>query len=289
MKLTNLFSSNYPSIATSNGVAGKDFKGVDNDTLLRYFNEKNHFADVRRATSGAIDISKVTNPLAEIHNALYSRDANKLNTILNQLPRHLNFISEGSPRRQNYLYLAVRQDFPEGVDVLVHHGADVNEVVGNGLTPLLLAVKNDSHECAQKLIAHGASLTPQKMADFTYEFSLFAPRFDLRREYHDKNSELMTFSDKGANLSHLAVFSNSPETLGVLKGKIDLNAKTHLGIRPIQLACILYNFEAAQWLIENGAKTDVTFEGQSLEALVRNSPWQSDTAKLAQFLQLVKS
>src|SRR5438552_4555409 len=59
------------------------------------------------------------------------------------------------------LHFLVVENYPEGVEFLCSHGADVNSVDFNGATPLLHAAALGYEEIVRLLLSHGANPNPE--------------------------------------------------------------------------------------------------------------------------------
>jgi ankyrin repeat protein/DNA-binding beta-propeller fold protein YncE len=89
----------------------------------------------------------------------------------------------------NALQLAIDEDLPEIVDVLLKAGADVNELQ-DGRTPLMIAAEKGRLAIARRLLAHGADL------EIRSDFGQTA----LYRAVFKRNTKLVTLLlDAGAN------------------------------------------------------------------------------------------
>ncbi|EAY06190.1 hypothetical protein TVAG_099010 [Trichomonas vaginalis G3] len=60
--------------------------------------------------------------------------------------------------KQTALHYAVANSSKEIVELLVSHGANINEKDGNGITPLQYAVGNNHKELVEFLVSHGANI-----------------------------------------------------------------------------------------------------------------------------------
>ena len=87
------------------------------------------------------------------------------------------------------LTYAARDGFTEIARLLIDHGADVNWIDGEGVTPLILASFKDHIELVQLLLAHGADITIRDQWDQT------ALDYALRRGESDPIVQLLKSSN----------------------------------------------------------------------------------------------
>jgi ankyrin repeat protein len=93
--------------------------------------------------------------MRSIHEAI---EASDLAAVQRLLRDHPNCLHERDSVNNTPLHVAVYQENPEIVDLLLATGADVNAKGTNGDTPLHVAVTNDSAELVNQLVRAGAML-----------------------------------------------------------------------------------------------------------------------------------
>lgn len=88
------------------------------------------------------------------------------------------------------LTYAARDGFTKTARLLIDHGADVNWIDGEGVTPLILASFKDHIEIVQLLLAHGADVTIRDRWNRT------ALDYALRRGEEDAIAQLLNLNQK---------------------------------------------------------------------------------------------
>jgi len=92
---------------------------------------------------------------APIHDAAESGDLKRMEELVN---RGENINIQNMPYQQRPLHIAVYNEHPEIVALLLKHGADVNARMNNGQTPLFIAAYFGDIESLKMLLDHGAQV-----------------------------------------------------------------------------------------------------------------------------------
>jgi len=139
------------------------------------------------------------------------------------------------------LQIAVDENLPEIVDVLLQAGADVNEVQ-DGRTPLMIAAEKGHLAIAQRLLARGAQL-------------------ELR-------------SDFGQTALYRAVFKEKPELVKLLlDAGANPNTRSHDGYTPLLCAVVDKNTTIIHHLLEAGADPFMALQdGRTVYDLAAGQP-----------------
>lgn len=146
------------------------------------------------------------------------------------------------------------------------HGS-INYVMGNGDTPLSIAIKNGNTEMVQLFLEKGdctPDSTVYRMPIALYAYSM--KRVPVMKLIIEKGAKLETTSDKGYTLLNYAVKNNDLATVQYLASKGASLETEYNSMPPLIYAVQLGNYKIMQFLIDNGA--DVTRSDSSGQSVL---------------------
>lgn len=193
----------------------------------------------------------------------------KVGTDLNGLPLEWEF---------KPLHLAVQANSPEVTEALIKAGANVNERLSNGHTPLMAAAQNDALECAYLLLEEGAEVDPDVPSVSLKGWTPGTPLTVAALENSPSVAELLI--GRGANVSVSDGDGNTPLKMFAKHGQIDLvklivarganiEAADKEGWKPLISAAYRGRIDVVEALLSAGADPNArTTEGLGLTPLI---------------------
>lgn len=185
-----------------------------------------------------------------VDHAIYQGNRGIMEYILNHEPdSRLNY--------QSLLSQAIQYNQPEIVDVLIDHGAQINEPIPpNNHSPLSQAISGNKKDAADKLIQRGADISVKK----AYNDTML--NYAIRRGYREIAKSLL-------NAPNIASIINEPTDYGktplhtaieyqdialvtelINHGNIDLNRPDKAGYTPLHYATLMDNTAIVEQLLD---------------------------------------
>ncbi|XP_065343666.1 uncharacterized protein LOC135941846 [Cloeon dipterum] len=149
------------------------------------------------------------------------------------------------------LHHAALENYPEILEMLVNHGADVNLQNKNGWTALHLAARYNP-ELSQTLLDHGADVNSKEIDAWTP--LLLAARFypELSKTLLNHGADVNSNTKMGSSPLHFAARYNPELSQTLLDHGADINSKEIDAWTPLHFAA-RYNPELSQTLLDHGA------------------------------------
>lgn len=241
---------------------------------------------------------------AEIVEILFSRDGLHLSSLADTYNLQASSAHGSSEAHEEALRLLFRTPLQEAVrlgqlhqiELLIQHGADVNQRDEDGDSPLLtsvrceqtraaaillgchadvnfrnglalhIAVHNNSQEMVQLLLEHGADTEASVEQGKTFlMFAAVTSRIDLLRSLLDRKAHTDTCDDEGRTALIYAVMKENPPATAIITMLLEHGADIDAGgppgragrLTPLILAARWGNIRNVQLLLEHGAKTDI--------------------------------
>jgi len=154
------------------------------------------------------------------------------------------------------------------LELVLKHVKNINQVNSKGVSALAMAVSNNSPEAVQLLLDKGADIKiNDKSGDnlIAYLFQAYSPQraeeFEAKLKIlADKGLDVNAVQQNGNSLYHLAVAKNDLTLLKRLEPlKIDVNLKNKEGYTALHKAAMTAKqTDIMQYLVTIGAKKDVT-------------------------------
>ncbi|EAY04593.1 hypothetical protein TVAG_233290 [Trichomonas vaginalis G3] len=165
------------------------------------------------------------------------------------------FLSHGATA----LHFVARYNFKEIAELLISHGANINEKDNNGETSLHIAIAwRDSKKIAEHLISHGININEKsENGETTLHIAVFNNSKETAELLISHGANINEKNKNGKTALHIAVFNNSKETAELLISHgININEKNKNGKTALHFVA-RYNFkEIAELLISHGANID---------------------------------
>jgi ankyrin repeat protein len=186
------------------------------------------------------------------------------------IARGADINSKGYP----VLNSAINQERRDLCEFLMQRGADVNAKDKWGNTSLYLAIRNDDSDIMNILIANGAEVDIKHTRGETEETALHYAAITGRTEavklLLEAGANINDKNDKGQTALHLAVDSADGDIVELLLSKgADINAKDKQGHTPLYFA-VNHDYKVAELLINKGADSGIRTEsGQTLLQLAQ--------------------
>lgn len=157
------------------------------------------------------------------------------------------------------LFEATQKYRKQGIaEVLINHGANVNQETPDGITPLMRAAAEGNQEVAKLLIDRGADVNHKDKDSLTaLELAFQSKNNAIVQLLIDKGAALTGESYTGNSNLHYAVEHNDIEMLKKLLAKsADIDPVNVGGITPLMQATRDKNKEIIELLINHGANID---------------------------------
>jgi len=251
-------------VALNADIVGRDnfiIRGAEKGSLAHV-----KYAIEERKKRGKLDI-EAKNELG--NTALWIACAKKYPCIVEELLNEGADPNAVNDKGNSCLYPTCQIGNGKIAEMLVRFGANVEHVNGNGDTLILIACRNGQHEVLDVLLKYVGIEFVNRVAEIDGFNALFAcveankPEC-LQRIYTfgvdinqrtAKNNEILA----DASPLHLAAYYNCCEVAQELLGmgtKIDLNAKTNMGLTALQIAVIQGNERMVDILLAAGASKE---------------------------------
>lgn len=201
-----------------------------------------------------------SNPVTELLNAVTANDNRRVLYLIEK--KHVS-ATDLDPQGESALNKAVTMASPQMVELLVAHGADVNERDADGWTPILTAAYLDRAEDVKILAAHGADPNVRSRQELT--------PLGVAAQY-DKSNSAVALLEAGADPAKavgeggytplmLATGNNSTSLVqALLKKGVDVNARNSGGVTALMIAAAKGHPDMVQLLLQAGADTQVQSE-----------------------------
>ncbi len=161
------------------------------------------------------------------------------------------------PNANRDLFIAANIENVKIAKKALSHGADVNHINKNKLTPILAAANNESLRTGvtRLLIENGANLEAKDQLGRTALYIAFLEnKFDLVKLLIDKGANINVVDTKGIPILHTAIRKNNIEMIKILLEKgADIKVKDAGGTTPLIVATFNGSYKIAKLLIENNA------------------------------------
>jgi len=170
------------------------------------------------------------------------------------------FINQQNAKGLSPLMIAAREDNKEIVEILLRVGADVNVVDESGNSALHLTSQNGFSDLVAKLVQSGCNINLQNSNHIT---PLAAAIVAGHEEVVEKMIELganlnIDVSEDSRTALHLAIMYNLPNVVtNLVQSGSDINAQTSNHVTPLMLAVLEKNEKILERLIELGADKDI--------------------------------
>ncbi|MEI6858166.1 ankyrin repeat domain-containing protein [Psychrilyobacter sp.] len=166
--------------------------------------------------------------------------------------------SKRKPELDQLLLLACEHKKIKNTKKLLQLGGDIEVKSEDGLTPLMMAIKNKDLEMVKLLVSSDAELgeildKKNKFKVTPLIYSIIENEFDIFKYLIDKDVDV----DLQNPIYHGVVHRNKP----VIKALLDKNVKLDIeveGMTPLLLATLSKDLEIMKMLIEKGANLDYT-------------------------------
>ncbi|KAF4676953.1 hypothetical protein FOL47_004195 [Perkinsus chesapeaki] len=158
--------------------------------------------------------------------------------------------------RPTELHLAAfRGDIIEAKTIIDNKGHEANQADSEGMTPLMVAVKQGHMDVAELLLGVSDVKATDKEEWTVLHWACEVGRLPLVKRLCEEHSELMTMKDKrGLTPLHIACWQGNVELAKILLDhKADMNALTKWGETPLHHAAFFGHVEVCRLLLERGA------------------------------------
>ncbi|WP_257282063.1 ankyrin repeat domain-containing protein [Endozoicomonas sp. ISHI1] len=169
-------------------------------------------------------------------------------------------------------YNACLQGDVDQVDKSLAEGVNVNAVMNNGLTALMLASYNGNKKLLERLLNAGAEVNTARAKDGV------TPLIIAAQKHHDPacmkllikaGAKVNAACSRGATALHWATQNFNVSNIKLLiEAGADANARTKDGITPLHFAAKQFNDYSIETLIEGGANVDATLPDGSTPLLL---------------------
>lgn len=166
-----------------------------------------------------------------------------------------------TPKNETPLFFAAQNGNLSEISLLLNNGADPNIAATDGTTPLISAVLAGNYKICEKLLLKGANPNAKTKDNNTAMLSaIYYGFWDIMQLLYHHKAQL---SKAKFDLIHVAAYHNDTVALSFLvKNRYPLNNKDQYGNYATHYAAQENSFEAMQFLIRHGAKTDVVNNAQ---------------------------
>lgn len=153
------------------------------------------------------------------------------------------------------LGVACHSDYPEGVALLLEHGADPTAPAAITVTPLSLAAEAGAVECARLLVEAGAEVdTPDGHRQTPVARACFAGQAEMVDFLIEQGADINMVDSCGRGPMHLAAVCGDEAIIRRLQDAgLDLHAQDNEGHGVVHMAAMFGEPEAIQVLAELGA------------------------------------
>ncbi|XP_065346583.1 serine/threonine-protein phosphatase 6 regulatory ankyrin repeat subunit B-like [Cloeon dipterum] len=149
------------------------------------------------------------------------------------------------------LHHAALANYPEIIEMLVNHGADVNLQNKNGWTALHLAARHNP-ELSQTLLDHGADVNSKHNDGWTALHFVTQHNPELSQTLLDHGADVNSKDNDRWTALHYAAIHNPELSQTLIDHGADVNSKDNDGWTALHVAA-RYNPELSQTLLDHGA------------------------------------
>ncbi|OUM59376.1 hypothetical protein PIROE2DRAFT_63812 [Piromyces sp. E2] len=185
-----------------------------------------------------------------------------INYIIQNMNETIN-IDKQDNCGKSALFVACEKGNFKVVQLLIEHGANVNNGNKNGYTPLMEASKNNYLNIVKYLVEKGANpnLT-NKLGQSALLIAYNNNNFSIVRYLIDHGMDVRQLLIQMIQLSE---FNNNELFNSLIDKGFDINIKNNYGSSPLMKACETGNYREVQYLVENNA--DVNHQND-----IKNTP-----------------
>ncbi|RFN47816.1 hypothetical protein FIE12Z_7944 [Fusarium flagelliforme] len=168
-------------------------------------------------------------------------------------------------RKVNPFHIAISLGLEDVVADQIHNGAELNPVVGDGVTPLSLALAWGNIEIAEVLLARGASVTlADKSGKTPLHIVVEQGNVNLARQILDRGCDLSAKARDGYTPLLYAARDGHCEVLKLLLERGASHLDSVKGHTAVGLAAWYNNISVVRVLLDQGPDMEATGNGMSL-------------------------